>query len=389
MRTYIKLEAPFEWVRVDGKNVDAFGQVPSLDDYPLVDDNEVIGVVSGEWVTVQKVSIPAKTKKQFYAALPYALEEVLSEDVEDMHFVCPNWKSAEDCNVSIVSKQKMREWQRLANTHKLPIDRLVPDYDLLPFHDAAEYSLAQTGQQLLSNNHNGFGANLDLDFIDLWLMEVPVDATIAVNDQTLAEQLIESNPDRDIRHWPFGDKMAHWLEYLSDSKMDLWTDTFRPSVRIFNWRQFVLPVMTLCLAVFIKFSYDTYRYFALHSEVRAIRSEMQEVLASTFPNLGEVQAGQEIKMMREALSRLNNPAQSKNFQSVLAEVSSVIKGQRATLANLTYRDDRLEITIALNNFAQVDQVTNQLNSRPGIDADLLSSSADDGEVFASFAIDHS
>ena len=101
MRIYIKLEAPFEWVRVDGKKVDAFGEVPSLNDYPVTDESEIIGVVSGEWVTVQSVSIPAKSKKQFHAALPYALEEVLSQDVEEMHFVCPNWKSGEECRVSV------------------------------------------------------------------------------------------------------------------------------------------------------------------------------------------------------------------------------------------------------------------------------------------------
>ena len=389
MRIYIKLDAPYEWVKVDGKDVEAFGEVPSLDDYPLTDDHEVIGVVSGEWVTVQTVSIPAKTKKQFQAALPYALEETLSEDVEDTHFVCPNWKSGEDCQVLVVSKEKMREWQSLANTHRLPIERLLPEYALLPFHDAAEYSLAKVGDHLLANHQAGVGVSLDQEFIDIWLMDVPITATIAVNDQTLAEQLIENNPDRDIRHWPFGDKMAHWLEYLGNPKIDLWTDKFRPSVRTFNWQSFVLPAAVVCFAIFLKFSFDTYRYFALHSEIKAIQTEMNEVVRSTFPELDDVPAGLELSFMKKAIARQNTTGQVKNFQTMLAEVSAVLKRQGATVANLTYRDNRLELTLELRNFAQVDQLNNQLNARPLIKANLVSSSADDGEVFASFAIEYS
>ena len=388
MRIYIKLQAPYEWVKVDGKKVESFGEVASLDEYPLSDDNEVIGVVSGEWVTVQKVSIPAKSKKQFLLALPYALEEVLSEEVEDTHFVCSSWKSGEECNVMVVSKEKMREWQSLANTHRLPIERLVPDYALLPFHDVADYSLARVGEQLLANNKAGSGASLDQEFIDIWLMDVPVAATVAINDQQLAEQLIENNSDRDIRHWPFGEKMAHWLEYLPDPKVDLWDDSFRPSVKPLHWQTFVMPIAIICMAVFIKFSFDTYRYFALHSEIRSINSEMGEIVKSTFPEIGDIPRGQELRVMRQALTRQNGSEQTKNFQTMLVEVSSVLKSQGVTIANLTYRDNSLEIICELNGFAQVDQLTKQLNARAGIKADLLSSSADDGEVFASFSVKH-
>ena len=95
MKIYIRLETPFEWVRVNAKLIDSFGEVAALSDYPVTADDEVIGVVPGEWVTSHRVTLPAKTRKQFNAALPYALEEALSEDVESMHFVCPSWKANE------------------------------------------------------------------------------------------------------------------------------------------------------------------------------------------------------------------------------------------------------------------------------------------------------
>jgi len=388
MKTFIKLQPPLEWVRVDGKNVDAFGEVTSLEEYPVSDETELIGVVPGEWVTVHNVTIPAKSKKQFMLALPFALEEVLTEDVENMHFVCPNWKSGEDCKVMVVSKQKMREWQSLANKYKLPIEQLVPDHVLLPFHDASDYSLALSGKQLLTNQRNGFGATLDVEFLDIWLMDVPIASTIAVNDQHLAERIISENPDRDVRHWPFGSKMAHWLEYLPELKFDLWGDKFRPSVRKLNWRAYALPILIMAIAAVSKMGYDTYRYLDLHREIRAINSEMEEIVISTFPQIDFVELGREETMMREAISRLGAVDNAKNLQSALAEVSAVLGRQRVTIASMTYRDSRLEIVCELKNFSQVDQLTRQLNARPTINARLLSSSSDDGDIIASYTIEN-
>jgi len=136
MMIYLKLEAPFDWVRVSSGIVQAFGEVPSLSDYPIGDDDEVVGVVPGEWVTTHRVNLPAKTRKQFNTALPYSLEESISEDVENMHFVCPSWKAGEESKVLVVAKSKMIEWQKLATDARLPINQLLPDFALLPFHDA-------------------------------------------------------------------------------------------------------------------------------------------------------------------------------------------------------------------------------------------------------------
>lgn len=389
MKTFIKLQHPFEWVRVDGKNVDAFGEVTTLDQYPVSEDSELIGVVPGEWVTVHNVAIPAKSKKQFMVALPYALEEALTEDVENMHFVCPNWKSGENCKVMVVSQQKMSEWQSLANEYKLPIEQLIPDHVLLPFHDVADYSLALSGDQLLTNQRNGFGATLDVDFLDIWLMDVPLASTIAVNDQQLAEKIISENPDRDVRHWPFGSKMAHWLEYLPELKFDLWGDKFRPSVRTLNWRAYALPVLIAAIAMVGKMAYDTYRYLDLHREIRSINSQMEEIITGTFPQIDYVEQGKEVRLMREAIASLGAVDSAKNLQSTLAEVSAVLGRQGVTVASMAYRDSRLEIVCELRNFSQVDQLTRQFNAQPSIKARLLSSSSDDGEIIASYTIENS
>lgn len=389
MKIYLKLEPPFEWVRTSGNKVEAFGEVTSPDEYPLGEEDEIIGVVPGEWVTSHQVTLPAKSKKQFTAALPYALEEAISEDVENMHFVCASWKANAPSDVLVVAKAKMQQWQRFANEHRLPIDRLVPDHALLPFHDAAECSIAAHAEQVLARQKNGVAVSIDADFLDVWIMDLPVSSTVAVNDKELTETLIASHPDRDFRHWPFGHKMAHWLEYPPQLAMDLWADRFRPNVRRFSLRAFMLPLGLAAFAVVGKFGFDAYRYLSLHSEIRAIQAESQEIFASTFPDFGVVPLGQERTMMEQAMSRMGGADQSRSLQLMLAEVASVLRRQNVTIANLVYRDSELLITCQLSDFSQVDRLTKELNARPRLTATLQSSAADDGEIIANYALTQS
>lgn len=385
MKIYLRLEAPLEWVRVSGQKVEAFGEVTSLDEYPIGDD-DVYGVVSGDWVTTHRVNLPAQSRKQFNAALPYALEESISEDVENMHFVCPSWKAGEECNVLVVAKDKMREWQGLANQNQLPIERLLPDHALVPFHEAADCSIALNGDSVLANHRDGYGVSIDKDFLEVWLMDVPMTSTIAVNDEALTEHMIGDHPDRDFRHWPFGNKMAHWLEYLPSISIDLWADKYRPKVKKTGKRPFLLPVAVALCAIVLKMGYDSYRYFALHSEIASIQEQSQTLLKESFPMFDNVPLGQERTMMEQAIARMGGPDQSKSVHSSLAEIASVLSRQNITLSNIVYRNEELVVTCLVNDFSQVDMLAKQFNQRPKLEAALQSSSSDDGQIVASYSI---
>ena len=256
MNLYLKLEAPYEWARVNGQKVEAFGEVPSIAEFPVLEDDNLIGVVPGEWVTTQVVNLPARTRKQFETALPYALEESIAQDVEELHFVCNNWSPSTDCVVHVIAREKMLEWQNLANQHRLPIQQLIPDHALLPFHEASDSSLAlvedHIGDRLMAKQRSGQSHSLDQNLIDLWLLEIPVDSVVAVNDEELTKKLIEEYPSRDFRHWSFGSKIAHWLEYSPGANVNLWGDKYRPRMRGLNTKVLLIPMLIFCASIVVQ-----------------------------------------------------------------------------------------------------------------------------------------
>lgn len=373
--------------------MDAFGEVANPADFPLGEEDELVGVVPGEWVTAHKVSLPAKNKRQFQAALPYALEEAVSEEIEHLHFSCSNWRAGEEVVVHVVANDKLSDWQQLANDSKLPLDRLVPDYALLPFHEAAESTIALANSsspdqlQVIAHRKNGYGACLDSDFVEAWLIDLPIKETVAVTDRDFAEKLIADYPDRDFRLWEAGNKIAHWLEYPeADPTLDILTDKYRPSVRRFEWSGFYVPIGIATAAVFVFLLFDVYRYFALHHEIREVLDEQAMVLQKSFPEITDVPDNQARALMERALTNRVGKPQQHNATSLIAATAQVLHREKVSLSEVVFRDGQLTITCVLSDLSQVDKITRQLNSRPQVSALLESSANEDGQILASYTL---
>jgi general secretion pathway protein L len=74
-----------------------------------IGDRKVIVLVPSAEVLTTSVDIPVKGAK-LQAALPYALEEYLAEDVETLHFAAGSKRTSGRTPVSIVSRSKMDDW---------------------------------------------------------------------------------------------------------------------------------------------------------------------------------------------------------------------------------------------------------------------------------------
>lgn len=386
MKIYLKLEPPYEWVRVSGASVDAFGEVLALSEYPINPDDDVIGVVSGKWVTTHQVALPTKTRKQFNQALPFALEDSISEDISHVHFVCPEWVPASNVTVLCVAKEKMREWQALANQHNLPIVQLLPDHALLPFHDSAQCSIALHDDTLTARHVELGGVSIDESLLDVWLMDIPVSSVVAVNNEGLTQQLIERHPNRDFRFWQFGEKMRHWLEYTSDSNIDLWSNEYRPKISRTGNNAFFKPLMLIVTAALLYVGYDIVRYYSLQNEINRLDQKMVSTLLDVFPEADGVAGGDARVYMQRAINRGQAQSQKRGVHEAIADMAGVLKRMQITLIELNYQNSELVIICILKDFSQVDALTKQFNARKSLSASLQGSSAEDGRVIATYSL---
>jgi general secretion pathway protein L len=103
---------PVEWIAVDsnGARHSAPNSGTLADAAQQSGDRDVIVLVPGSDVLITSVDIPVKGGAKLAAALPFALEEFLADDVDELHFAPGTRRSNGRVPVCVVNRQLMSDW---------------------------------------------------------------------------------------------------------------------------------------------------------------------------------------------------------------------------------------------------------------------------------------
>jgi general secretion pathway protein L len=92
-----------------------------------VGGRSVIVLVPAIEVITTSVHVPIRGGARLRAALPFALEESLAEDVENLHFASGTRRDSGKLPVAVVSIEKMDEWMSALQNAGIEAARMVPE----------------------------------------------------------------------------------------------------------------------------------------------------------------------------------------------------------------------------------------------------------------------
>lgn len=134
----------------------------SLDDAArYVDGRPVIVLVPATEVLTTTVNVPIRGGAKLRAALPFALEEDLAEDVETLHFASGSRRDSGRLPVAVVATAKMDAWTEALNEAGITAAKMIPenyglaripgtlsvliDDDIVIFNDGADSEFVMQG----------------------------------------------------------------------------------------------------------------------------------------------------------------------------------------------------------------------------------------------------
>jgi general secretion pathway protein L len=122
-----------------------------------IGERSVIVLVPSAEVLTTAVDIPVKGGARLLAALPYALEEFVADDVDTLHFAAGIRRSSGRTPVSVVSLEKLRGWlSLLADADIQPSSVIADSYGLARIPGTISMLVAE--DQVVINN----GADVEL-----------------------------------------------------------------------------------------------------------------------------------------------------------------------------------------------------------------------------------
>ena len=115
-------QQPVHWIAADSSGAQLSAPASGMLAEAAADigDREVIVLVPSAEVLTTCVDIPVRSGAKLQAALPYALEEYLADDVDKLHFAAGAKRASGKTPVSVASHERVADWvERLveANIH--------------------------------------------------------------------------------------------------------------------------------------------------------------------------------------------------------------------------------------------------------------------------------
>lgn len=372
----------------------------------------VIVLVPAESVLLAQADLPAIKGNKLAKAVPYALEEQLAEDVEDLHVAIGRQGDQGKVSNAVVSRNTIESWLSRLTTAGLHPDIMSPDVFGVQWDKDAEdtqWSLiingthalmrtgAQTGlafetenmslvlQACLDNTGDSFPSSLTVVGCGEELDDLFEGSAIQNKLTTLcAEKSIElffRQSDEDcsvLLAQGFDEGNAINLLQGAYSRKEQIGKMLRP------WRTaLILGAVWLVLQVG-SFIVD---YSRLSSLAEKQRAEITSIFQQALPG-SRLVPGSEKELMSRALEKLRGGGGGNNsLLSLLAQAGKIFKETNGiTLRSVRYKDGKLDVGLNITDLQSLDVLKQSLKNKANLSVEIISASSRNGKVESRLSI---
>jgi general secretion pathway protein L len=381
------------WVFFNENSVTAGeAQVGNLHDLSAVcSGHKVALIIPSTLLTFTSVQLPATDRERMMRALPYAIEDRIIDDIDNMHFSINAWKNNQ-ADISAISHQKMNSLIERFNSAGINLDYIIPDIFLIPFNDGEwtvlitnKYALVRTGQ------FSGFTTN-DYNLQQVLTLNLSQITTSPKSINFIHKDDVESFtsseflpdfPSISISNTIYKkDYVTLFHDYFSENlSFNLLQGNYSKHEQIANiWRSW-RPVAVFSGIMFLLYALSlSFNIHKLNKRITTVDNQINKIFKNTLPDVRKIINPKAQLQQRLAEIRKNSGNTKSGFLPLLAKsASSITKTKNIKLNSMVYKDGQLDMELVIDNFQSLDALKSKIESR-GIVTEILSASADEKTV---------
>jgi general secretion pathway protein L len=394
--------APVEWIRVDdtGSRVGPPANGTLAEAAAQAVDRKVIVLVPAEDILTTHVQVPVRSGKRLLAALPFAMEEQVADDVENLHFAAGKRLADGSTPVAVINRQRIAEFlQRLAEAGIEPAAVFSEIHGVTNIPGTVNIMI--DGPALLIDD----GLKLSLAIRDVNLEDViasvlPADDEArhivafydAANRDELEEQIArlqDSVTNFEVQVLPDGifPRLAATAAVKGGINLlqgEFATETnysgiFRP------WK--VAAILVLALgATWI--AQNVLDYVTLHRSDQLLREQVTAEFRASFPWIREVRDPE--AQLNSLLRQTGSQGNQQVFLASLAELSKAIaESSEASIEAISYRNGVMDVRLSAPNVSVLDRIQRSISAGGQFNASIQSTDQQDGKVMSRIQIEAS
>jgi general secretion pathway protein L len=326
----------------------------------------VVVLVSGADCLLTRVSIPGGSRQKLLRAVPYALEEQISEEVENLHFAVGSTQVDDAWPVAVINKQFMDELTEDFSEAGLDVQQVTPEVLALPYSDDETSVLVENDVALVrTDSTTGFA--VDSDNLGILLAAQMTDDESAlsplrlfVREDSLRADMMELVGETRVE--PFnGDAINVFARGLDTRSINLlqgdysrsgdWAALLRP------WRATAALFVAGILVSNVVMGID---YFRLSKESEQLRAQIEQTFKEALPETRRIVTPR-IQMQQQLDKLQRQQGAGGGFLSLLGQSGSVLRGKEGVeVSAATFRAGRLDVELTVSNLQLLDQLKQAL-----------------------------
>ncbi|RUO80294.1 type II secretion system protein GspL [Idiomarina tyrosinivorans] len=316
---------------------------------------EVSIYLAGQAIRLIQLTLPAGARKHLERVVPFALEEDVSSDIEQLHFAWPPSSKDEALPVAIVDRDCLQFWRQALRDADIDSDAIYPDIFMLPWQPG-QWQLATFGDDIVvrTGQWQGFSVERELFSVlqDSLTSEYEMPQAIVVHGDIDWPQ-----PPAPIEHSEQEIPLA--AAAGASGGINLLQGQFRGrrkrQSKQLPWRPLAVAAAVLVAVVF---GGEIIRYAQLSRQVSALREQTEQAYRQAFPN--DTRIVNLRTQLQRHLDEVAPGAERDSIIRLLAQLEPVFSAlPELKVSLMRYQDKQLRMQILADNFQQFEQFQQQ------------------------------
>jgi general secretion pathway protein L len=359
---------------------------------PLAASRKVFVLVPGTDVLLAEPVLPLKSGAKLAQVVPFALEEHLAADVEDLHFALGKREGRPGTPVAVAARERMDAWREALLLSGLHADALYAETAALP-ETPNGVTVLVDGPRVYVRREGAPGAVLDaeplIEGLQLALAsgeEAREHVTIYVSEEDyererdLLEGLREFTASLQLKLLPEGPLPMLAGAVLRRPPVNLLQGPYASKTKLrmsfAPWRYAaVLAVVFLSAHLALK----TWEYFHYSAEEARIDAEIAQVYQQAMPGAAMPEPSAARKQMEQRLAQLRGSAPMSGMMVALATLGEALaQAPGANVEAISYRNNTTDLRVLAPSVDALDRIRQTATER-GVSAEIQSANPRDAK----------
>jgi general secretion pathway protein L len=345
------------------------------------DGLRVVVLVPGTDCLLTRVRIPGSNRQKLLRAIPYALEEQLSDEVEQLHFAVGEQTPDGEWPVVVISRDYIATLLEVLAEAGLEAQQVIPEILAIPFNEG-EFSVLVSRDVALVRNDASSGFAVDSDNLGMLLAAQPLE-----EDQTAPRVHMYVNQDSQVPDSTdyaglvnvetfAANPLGIFAQGLDTRSINLLQGAFS---RRGEWSRVLKPwratAALLLAGVLISLFVTGFNYYRLGMESEQLQAGIEQTFRKAMPGTQRV-VNPRVQLQQE-LDRLQGGASGGGFLLLLAKTGAVLKDVSGVeIAGVTFRAGRLDLDVKVSNLQLLDTIKQSLANTGGLEVEIQSATTD-------------